>query len=212
MKYFSTLQKISVIIPNYNYAQFLEERIDSILTQTVTPEEIIFLDDNSSDASVALAREKLLSSGVSYKIFKNNENQGTYKQWLNGVVQADGNYIWIAEADDSCEPDFLEQLLRAFSDSKTVLAYCQSLVIDEKGEVVRSRNLHHTDALSQSRWLNDYHETGLREVVDYLVYRNTIPNVSACLFRAKALKEAIKGIEKFQFDGDFGFQTFSQTV
>ena len=46
--------RISVIIPNYNHAPFLEERIRSILAQTRRPDEIIFLDDASTDDSLAV--------------------------------------------------------------------------------------------------------------------------------------------------------------
>ena len=44
--------RISAIIPNYNHAPFLEERIRSILAQTRRPDEIIFLDDASTDDSL----------------------------------------------------------------------------------------------------------------------------------------------------------------
>jgi len=195
--------RVSVIIPNYNYAQFLDERIKSILNQTVTPFEILFLDDYSTDSSVQLAINVLAKSGVKYKIYQNSENQGTYKQWLKGIQEASGDYIWIAEADDSCEPDFLERLLNSMPDHRTVLAYCQSLVLDERGSVIHSRNLHHTNAVSETHWLSDYRESGTREVVDHLVYRNTIPNVSACLFRSHALKDAIDDIDSYRFCGDW---------
>ncbi len=195
--------RVSVVIPNYNYAQFLEDRISSVLKQTVLPAEIIFLDDNSNDDSVALARKLLENSGMPFRIFRNHENLGTYQQWIKGIQEARGDFIWIAEADDSSEPDFLEHLLRDMNDQRTVISYCQSLVIDEHNDVIRSKNLHHTDALSQSRWLKDYRETGLREVVDYLLYRNTIPNVSACLFRSELLKQASAVLDDFRYCGDW---------
>jgi glycosyltransferase involved in cell wall biosynthesis len=198
-----TDHKVSVVIPNYNYAQFLTERIWSVLRQTIAPYEVIFLDDNSSDESISLARELLENSGVSFRVFQNYENLGTYEQWKKGIEEARGNFIWIAEADDSCDPEFLEKMLSAMDDKGTVISYCQSLVIDENNEVIRSRNLHHTDELSQTRWLKNYKETGLREVIDYLLYRNTIPNVSACLFRTDQLRLASATLGEFQYCGDW---------
>src|SRR5439155_5812058 len=48
-------RRISVIVPNYNYAHYLPSRLGTIIAQTYRPYEIIFLDDNSSDESVAVA-------------------------------------------------------------------------------------------------------------------------------------------------------------
>ena len=55
VKYLSDL-KISAIIPNYNYADFLEERIDSVLFQTYPVSQLIILDDASKDGSVNLIK------------------------------------------------------------------------------------------------------------------------------------------------------------
>ena len=54
-----TKDKISVIVPNYNYERFLKERIDSILLQTVPIYELILLDDASSDESVSYLNKKI---------------------------------------------------------------------------------------------------------------------------------------------------------
>ena len=48
--------KVSVIVPNFRHARFLEQRLQSIFTQTVRPHEIIFLDNASPDDSVEVAR------------------------------------------------------------------------------------------------------------------------------------------------------------
>ena len=194
---------ISVIIPNYNYAPFLQERIQSILNQSLAPSEIIFLDDKSSDESLLVALRELRDRGVDYSIVSNTRNAGTYGQWHKGIHLARYNHIWIAEADDVASPDFLQTLWAALQDESVSLAYCQSEVIDEDGVVMRERNLHHTNALDKERWTADFKNAGIREVVDYLVYRNTIPNVSACLFRRDQLVEAIRDIHKYRFAGDW---------
>lgn len=199
----SAKHKVSVIIPNYNYERFLEERIRSITEQTVTPHEIIFLDDLSSDRSLPEARKLLDQSGLRYRLFRNHENLGTYAQWQKGIELATGDFIWIAEADDSSSPDFLEKMLANMQDRDVVMSYSQSLVVDDKGKVIRSRNLHHTDALSSDRWLSDYTASGVREVTDFLVYRNSIPNVSACLFRTQSLRACGNRFQELRYCGDW---------
>lgn len=194
---------VSVVIPNYNYERYLPERLGSILGQTVRPKEIIFLDDVSTDGSVALATKILSEGDVPFEIVPNTQNAGTYRQWLKGIDKASGKFVWIAEADDTCAPDMLETLLAMMEqDESTAIAYCQSRRIDQNGDVTAADNRHHTDDLDPERWKTDYREIGVREVVDHLLYRNTIPNVSACLLR----KDAVAGIEekvlRLRFGGD----------
>jgi glycosyltransferase involved in cell wall biosynthesis len=195
--------KISVIVPNYNYSQYLKERLDSILNQTYKPIEIIFLDDASSDDSVEVAEHILSGSQIESIVIKNKTNKGVFKQWLSGIEKAKGDYVWIAEADDSASDCFLQELVTRVWQEKSVIAYCQSKVIDENGDMVRSANYHHTDDLSPSRWKNDYSEIGLREVVDNLAYRNTIPNASACIINKKALLENLSVVNEFKYCGDW---------
>ncbi|MFW5886124.1 MAG: glycosyltransferase [Bacteroidota bacterium] len=195
--------KISVIIPSYNYESYLTERIESIINQTVKPFEIIFLDDLSEDSSVITAQEILAKSSIPYKIIQNKKNQGIYKQWLKGIELAKGNCIWIAEADDYSDERFLEELIKEFKDPQVVISYCQSKVVDSESNTICMNNLYHTNDLSYNHWLNDYKTVGTRELVDYLFYRNSFPNVSAILFKADHLKASMQGIDQFQYCGDW---------
>ena len=83
-----TLDKtISVIIPNYNYSKFIIERIDSILLQTVAINELIILDDKSTDDSVSIINKKIEDVKKQYpnlkiKFIVNEENSGSvFSQW-----------------------------------------------------------------------------------------------------------------------------------
>ena len=198
----SQCQLVSVIIPNYNYETYIEERLQSILNQTYKNIEIIFLDDASSDNSVKIAENILKSSNLPFRMFVNEKNQGVYNQWLRGIKEAQGDLIWIAEADDSCESDMLSRLVEEMQDESVVIAYCQSKRFDEHGNVTASDNLHHTNDLDKDRWKYDYKEIGLREVVDYLIYRNTIPNSSACLLRKSAINGIEHNLSKCKYSGD----------
>jgi hypothetical protein len=72
-----------------------------------------------------------------------------------------------------------------------VLAYCQSRQIDEAGKVLADSYLHYTDDVSHGHWLRAYREKGADESRKYLAAKNTIPNVSAVLFRRDALRKAM---------------------
>ncbi len=102
------MPKVSVIVPNYNHASFLKERLDSILNQTFQDFEIILLDDASTDTSVEILKNYSTGKRVSHFIINKKNSGSPFKQWKKGLDLAKGDCIWIAESDDSCDLNFLE--------------------------------------------------------------------------------------------------------
>lgn len=193
----------TVVIPNYNYEAYIEERLVSVCEQTIKPKEIIFLDDCSSDRSVELAKSVLNRYEIPYRVIVNETNQGIYKQWAKGAYLATTEYLWIAEADDRCAPNFIEMLVTEKRGLDVGIFYSQSKRIDSEGSITSKNNLHHTDDISETRWLQSFTRAGDREVIDSLYYRNTIPNVSACVFKTKAVKENISHVVNMKYCGDW---------
>ena len=77
--------KVSIIVPNYNHARFLTQRLESIFNQTYQDFEVILLDDGSTDNSVEILEKYGKNDKVSALIF-NIENSGsTFKQWVKGI-------------------------------------------------------------------------------------------------------------------------------
>ncbi len=198
--------KVSIIIPNYNYAQFLDERFRSILAQTYQNYEIIFLDDASTDNSVDLIREKYAQHISQIEI--NRLNTGSpFIQWNKGVRLSCGEYIWIAEADDTCAPDFLERAVAILQENPSVgLVYCHTLPIDTKGNIL-DKNFYqkYVTDLDPFRWANDFQNQGKREVQQYLALKNTITNVSGVLFRRSVYIQADYAPETMRMCGDWMF-------
>lgn len=125
---------ISIIVPNYNYARYLKERMDSIFAQTYQDYEIILLDDASTDESAELLREYAQNPKVS-SLTINEKNSGSpFLQWKRGIEKAKGEYVWIAEADDKASPTFLQRCVEALdANPKAVIALTGSQTIDENG-------------------------------------------------------------------------------
>lgn len=197
---------ISVIIPNYNYSKYLSERITSVIRQSHSPNEIIFLDDGSKDDSVRIAEELLSGTDIEYKIIINEKNEGIYSQWIKGIKEASGTWVWIAEADDFSSKDFLSTLLLKANKDVSIV-YCQSKRIDSDGKITAENNLQHTNELSETRWLNDYSAYGRDEIALGLCYRNVIPNVSAAIIRRSALLDVESEIKKYYSCGDWWLYT-----
>jgi len=104
------MPKVSVIVPNYNHARYLRQRVDSVLGQTFQDFELILLDDCSTDESRSVLSSYAGNPRV--RIEFNEVNSGsTFKQWNKGVRLARGEYVWIAESDDYADPQLLERLV-----------------------------------------------------------------------------------------------------
>ncbi len=197
---------VSVIVPNYNCAKFLKRRLDSILYQTFQDIEIILLDDASTDDSLTVIAEYLDHPYVNFH--QNTENSGIpFIQWQKGFEMAKGDFIWFAEADDYCEPDFLEKLLPNFNKASVAIAYSNSLIVDEEDRVTGNYDSY-LEALDPYHWKSSYVVDGSQEIMFGLGVKNSIPNASAVLIRKSAIHESIfNEIIEFKFSGDWLFYT-----
>jgi len=201
-------RRISVIVPNYNYARYLEQRLNSIFLQTYPVFELIVLDDASSDNSLEIIKSCLAKTDTDHQLIVNRKNSGSaFEQWRKAIKLARGDFIWICEADDFAEPDFLEKCIDPFGDPKVVLSYSQSMQVDENGKVTNDDYLDYTNEISKSKWLRDYVCDGFVELSEALAVKNTIPNVSAVIFRKTALQESLahceRQIKKLKIAGDW---------
>ena len=100
--------KVSVIVPNYNYARYLPIRLESILNQTFKDFELILLDDASTDNSIQILENYRNHPNVSQLVVNKVNTGSPFQQWMKGILLARGEYIWIAEADDIADLQFLE--------------------------------------------------------------------------------------------------------
>jgi len=197
-------QTISAIVPNYNHARYLDERLGSIFAQRLPTDEIIFLDDGSSDESLEIAEAWKAKSKIPFTILSTDSNSGSpFKQWAKGVLQAHCDLVWIAESDDSSAPRFLERLAPCFLNPDVVLAYSDSEAIGAEGERLSESYRFYTDTLDERKWQSGYVESGPREIATALAIKNTIPNVSAVLFRRGTLQDVIEKIQDFRYCGDW---------
>jgi glycosyltransferase involved in cell wall biosynthesis len=187
---------VSVVVPNYNHAPFLEQRIESILTQTFKEFELIILDDCSSDHSMEIIEGYRLHPKVTH-IVRNETNSGaTFKQWQKGINLAAGNYIWIAESDDWCEPTLLETLVKGITDNENVvISYCGSLVVQDNDEIL------YTSLDKKLSRVTD----GTTFIKSSLTESNIIFNASMALFSKESFQEISLEFTEYKFIGDWLF-------
>lgn len=121
---------VSIIIPCYNDAQYIEQSVNSALNQTYPNTEIIIVDDGSN-----LETKKVLNT-LKHKVDKiiSQENQGVCVARNNGIEKTNGNFILVLDSDDYFEPQFIELAYNAIKNNNDIgLVTCFANVIDEKG-------------------------------------------------------------------------------
>ncbi|TAN12867.1 MAG: glycosyltransferase family 2 protein [Chitinophagaceae bacterium] len=187
---------ISVIVPNYNHAHFLPERISSILNQTYDNFEIIILDDHSTDESREVIEKYRENSKVS-EIVYNSENSGSpFRQWDKGLEIANGEYIWIAESDDKSDITFLDELVRPLKENlQVVLSFCQSVIISPHGNILGKTNNKNLSGIISGAEFNRR----------CLLGENIICNASAVIFRKDATKKMNRAYLNMSYCGDWYF-------
>jgi glycosyltransferase involved in cell wall biosynthesis len=194
--------KVSVIVPNYNHAHYLQQRLDSIINQEFQDFEVIILDDASTDNSREIIQ--LYSRYPAFRFLLNETRSGSvFKQWQKGSASARGEYVWFAESDDCSSPYFLSQLLPVLERDKSLgLVYCQSYLVDPSSRVFGDA-VQWTDDLDRVRWRSNFENTGRAEVRDYLSKKNTIPNASAVLIRTRVLRSIDRLDDGYKLCGDW---------
>jgi glycosyltransferase involved in cell wall biosynthesis len=195
------LPKVSVVVPNFNYARYIHSRLDSIIDQTLPIYELIILDDASTDNSVEEICSWLEQHNVECRMVVNEKNSGcVFDQWAKGIYLATGDYIWIAEADDLAGPEFLNTVIAPMErDSDVVLSFCESQQIDQNGLRLAVDYQEYRNDICTEHWDIEYTNAGQDEITQYLAVKNTIPNVSAVVFRRDAIEQTFaKHLERIR--------------
>lgn len=198
------MEKVSVIIPNYNHARYISQRIASVTNQTYDNIEIIILDDCSTDDSLELIQHHaLLDHRI--RVVPNAVNSGsTFRQWKRGLAECSADLIWIAESDDYANPDFLEKLVALLTQHKNAaLAYSNSYKIDGNDQLLGDWSEWKSRVFKTERWNGNYVNKGTDEVADFLMFDCTINNTSAVVFRKSHLRRVIESIQGFRYAGDW---------
>jgi glycosyltransferase involved in cell wall biosynthesis len=190
-----THPKISVIVPNYNYEKYLEERISSIISQSLPIYELIVLDDKSTDKSTHLIKNILKKIENPNTLIENKINSGSvFLQWKRGLEHSSGEYIWIAEADDICKPHLLEKIVFQMQEQNASIGFCDSWQIDEHGNTINDSYKAYLNEKNFNYFNKSFVMNGNLFLKKYLSIKNVMLNASAVVFSRKALLDALNKI------------------
>lgn len=110
---------VSVIVPVYNSAAYLDECIQSLLRQTYSPEEIVLVDDGSEDGSGDICDN--YASQYNYIRVIHKENGGVSSARNAGIAAAEGKYLVFIDSDDYIHPQMLQKYAEFFSEEKVLM-------------------------------------------------------------------------------------------
>ena len=116
--------KVSVIIPFYKVEPFVERCTRSLLEQTLTDVEFIFVDDASPDGSRAIIERVSAEYNRDVRILTHEQNQGLPAARNTGLSEAHGAFIYHCDSDDYLEPTMLEDMYKAATAEQADFVYC----------------------------------------------------------------------------------------
>ncbi len=127
--------KVSIVVPIYNSALYLEQCIRSLMMQTHQNIEYLFVDDASSDGSVDMLRsllEKYPSRKEHCRIFENDSNKGVAFGRRLCMKNATGDYLIHVDSDDYIDDTFIEKMLGKALDTGSDVVICNFANVYEK--------------------------------------------------------------------------------
>ncbi len=137
---------VSICIPTYNSAGFLEESLDSIVNQTYPNKEIIVSDNASTDNTEEIIKKYVEKYGIKY--YKNERNIGAEANFSKCIQLSQGEYIAIFHSDDVYMPNMIQEQVQTFQDNLSIgavftranLINTHNKIIGESKLPIKSRN------------------------------------------------------------------------
>jgi alpha-1,3-rhamnosyltransferase len=128
--------RVSLVVPSYNHAPFIETTLRSVFNQTLLPTELLVIDDGSVDGSPAIIEQALKDCPFPCELIA-RANQGLCATLNEGLSKTRGKYFAYLGSDDLWLPDFLTARSSTLeSRASAVLAYGHSFLIDEENQII----------------------------------------------------------------------------
>ena len=128
--------KVSIIVPCFNVAEFIEKTIQSFANQTLNDFEVIFIDDLSTDDSFNVINNYIKKYKLNGYVVKNSTNTGPSLARKMGIDMAQGDYCAFCDSDDWYDAQYLEFLYDATLNQKNDIVFCNYRVVYSNGKIL----------------------------------------------------------------------------
>lgn len=127
---------ISVVITTFNSKNHISEQLKSIINQSVPANEIIIIDDYSSDDTIELCRDILY--GKNFFIIKNKENIGYVKSFEKGLKMAKGDFIFLSDHDDRWKPNKIKDSIEILNETSYKCLFSDGTIMNNDSQRQRA--------------------------------------------------------------------------
>jgi glycosyltransferase involved in cell wall biosynthesis len=132
------MTKISVAMATYNGARFIREQLDSLVSQTVLPMELIITDDGSTDETLSIIEDFARQCPFPLEIHRNDERLGYAANFMRCANLCRGDLIAFCDQDDIWLPSKLELCSIAMQDNEVHMVYHNALLFKEQRQVLKN--------------------------------------------------------------------------
>lgn len=129
---------ISIVMATYNGEKYIIQQLDSIKDQTRKPDEVIIVDDSSTDITPDLIQKYIIDEDLqdSWVLYRNEKNIGWQRNFYKGTCLAKGDIIFFSDQDDVWLPDKIQIMVKAMEETQAGCIYGNYSFIDESGQKV----------------------------------------------------------------------------
>lgn len=190
---------VTLVIPNYNGAQFLGETIDSLLKQTFANFLLVVLDGGSTDDSVEVARAFV---DPRLSVVASRDRVPMAENWNRAASLVETPYFVLAHNDDIYEATYLEEMLALIEGTPDAfMAHCRARYVDGDGQVIHTRAESYKDALWPAE--EPWHASAERDFA--LLSRANVVIAPTAIFRTSAFRAVGLFDERYEFVTDWDY-------
>jgi glycosyltransferase involved in cell wall biosynthesis len=125
--------KVSVAMCTFNGAPFVGAQLESILTQSRMPDEIVICDDVSTDETLEIVKKFVARCPEKFRVFRNEVNLGCCRNYESAISRTTGDVIFLCDPDDVWFPGKVVEMLGMFAaNPEVVLVYCDAVIADRE--------------------------------------------------------------------------------
>jgi glycosyltransferase involved in cell wall biosynthesis len=190
---------VSVVVPSYNHAAYVERALRSVFDQTHRALELVVVDDGSTDASPAII-ERCLRDAPFPSRFERRTNAGAAAAINCGIALATGTFVNILNSDDAFTPERIERLVAATATRDAAWGFSAIALVDSQDRPL--------DPLADRRafdLLCGIHAVPLQETVGFALLAQNVAISSGNLFFSRALADRVGPFGDFRYNHDWDF-------
>lgn len=191
--------RVSVVVPSYNHARFVGEALRSLACQTRSPDEIVVVDDGSTDASVAAIRDALPGLPGRTRLVQ-RANRGAAATLNEAIALSSGDWIAVLNSDDRFAPEHLASLVEGVAMRGAAWGFSRATCIDAIGAPVAPAD---SPRAAELHYLMD--DVAAHDTVGLAFLHGNAAISSGCLFFAREVFDRLGGFAALRYNHDWEF-------